>query len=177
MGPLRNRPQPSFGVARDVFQGYFVAIRPADEDSHLVWIGRALSNLNSSSKNPNCIFIQYFHPTSRNQDVQDFYSGWDNERGLRWRIDETEPPIWQHTDALMTTWKSRIQKDTMECMIKIPATQIENYQANSDFIYLKNYIALGLFLNFFFHLHFRCGRWSSFIFCYNIGSHFVHLDL
>ena len=123
--PLRNRPQLSFRVARDIFEGYFVAIRPADGDSHPVWIGRALSNPNSSPKNPNCILIQYFRPTSKNQDVQDFYSGWDNERGLHWRVDETEPPIWQHTDALMTAWKSRIQKDTVECMIKIPATQIE----------------------------------------------------
>ena len=69
VGPLRNRPRPSFRVARDVFEGYFVAIRPGDGDSHLVWIRRALSNSNSSPENPNCIFIQYFCPTSRNQDV------------------------------------------------------------------------------------------------------------
>ena len=125
VGPLRNYPRSSFRVARDVFEGYFVAIRLADGDSHPVWIRRALSNPNSSPKNPNCILIQYFRPTSRNLDVQDFYIGWDNERGLHWRVDEIEPPIWQHTDALMTVWKSRIQKDTVECMIKIPATQIE----------------------------------------------------
>ena len=125
MGPLQNRLQPSFRVARDVFEGYCVAIRPTDGNFHPVWIGRTLSNPNSSPENLNCILIQYFHPTSRNQDVQDFYTGWNNERGLRWRVDETEPPIWQHTDALMTTWKSRIQKNTVECMIKIPATQIE----------------------------------------------------
>ena len=125
VGPLRNRPQLSFRVVRDVFEGYFVAIRPANGDSHLVWIGRALFNPNSSPENPNCILIQYFRPTSRNHDVQDFYSGWNNKKGLRWRVDETEPLIWQHTDALMTAWKSRIQKDTVECMIKIPATQIE----------------------------------------------------
>ena len=125
MGPLQNRPRPSFRVARDVFEGNFVAIRPADGDSHPVWIGRALSNLNSSPENPNCILIQYFRPTSRNQDVQDYYTGWDSERGLRWKVDETKSPSWQHTDALMTVWKSRIQKDTVECMIKILATQIE----------------------------------------------------
>ena len=79
---------------------------------------QALKILIASSFNSSC-------PTSRNQDVQDFYTGWDNERGLRWRVDETEPPLWQHTNALMTAWKSRIQKDTVECMIKIPATQIE----------------------------------------------------
>ena len=66
VGPLRNHPRPSFRVARDVFEGYFVVIRPADGDSHPVWIGRALSNPNSSPENPNCILIQYFRPTSRN---------------------------------------------------------------------------------------------------------------
>ena len=90
-----------------------------------MWIGRALSNPNSSPENPNCVLIQYFRPTSRNQDVIDFYTGWDNERGLCWKVDEIEPPVWQHTDALMTAWKSRIKKDTQECMIKIPAIQIE----------------------------------------------------
>ena len=125
VGPLRNRPRPSFRVARDVFEGYFVAIRPADGDSHPVWIGRALFNPNSSPENPNCILIQYFCPTSRNQNVQNYYTGWDSKRGLRWKVDEPEPPSWQHTDALMTAWKSRIQKDTVECMIKIPAIQIE----------------------------------------------------
>ena len=75
MGPLRNRPRSSFRVARDVFEGYFVAIKPADGDSHPVWIERALSNPNSSLENPNCILIQYFRPTSRNQNVQDYYTG------------------------------------------------------------------------------------------------------
>ena len=112
-------------MARDLFEGYFVAVRPADGDTHTVWIGRALSNPNSSPENPNCVLIQYFRPTSRNQDVIDFYTGWDSERGLRWKVDETEPPVWQHTDAFMTAWKSRIKKDTQECMIKIPAIQIE----------------------------------------------------
>ena len=57
--------------------------------------------------------------------MQDYYTGWDSERGLRWKVDETEPPSWQHMDALMTEWKSRIQKDIVECMIKISAIQIE----------------------------------------------------
>ena len=95
-----------------------------------MWIGRALSNPNSSLEYPNCVLIQYFRPTSRNQDVIDFYTRWDCKRGLRWKVDETEPPIWQHIDAFMTAWKSRIKKDTQECMIKIPAIQIEVINQN-----------------------------------------------
>ena len=90
-----------------------------------MWIGRALSNPNSSPENLNFVLIQYFRPTSRNQDVIDFYTKWDIKRGLRWKVDETEPLVWQHTDAFMTAWKSRIKNDTQECMIKIPAIQIE----------------------------------------------------
>ena len=125
VGPLRGRPQPSFRVGRDLFEGYFVAVRPAEGDSHPVWIARAFSNPNCNPEKPNCVLIQYFRPTSRDQNVQDFYTGWDSERGLRWKVDETEPPLWQHTNALITAWKSSIRKDTRQCMIKIPVAQID----------------------------------------------------
>ena len=100
-------------------------VRPKDGDTHPMWIGRALSNSNSSPENPNCVLIQYFCPTSRNQDVIDFYIGWDRERGLCWKVDEIEPPVWQHTNAFMTAWKFRIKKDIEKCMIKIPNIRIE----------------------------------------------------
>ena len=51
--------------------------------------------------------------------------GWDSERGLRWKIQKKEPPVWEETNTLMTTWSTRIKKDTRKCVIKIPAAQIE----------------------------------------------------
>ena len=33
VGPLRGRLQPSFRVGRDLYEGYFVAVRPADGDT------------------------------------------------------------------------------------------------------------------------------------------------
>jgi hypothetical protein len=33
IGQRRDRPTPSFSVLRDLFEGYFVAIRPVDGDS------------------------------------------------------------------------------------------------------------------------------------------------
>ena len=33
--------------------------------------------------------------------------------------------MWEETNALMIAWSMRIKKDTCECMIKIPAAQIE----------------------------------------------------
>uniref|UniRef100_A9U683 Predicted protein n=1 Tax=Physcomitrium patens TaxID=3218 RepID=A9U683_PHYPA len=94
VGPLRGRPQPSFRIGRDVREGYFVAIRPAEGEIQLVWIARALSNPDCNPEKPNCILIQYFHLTLRSVDVQQFYTSWDSERGLHWKIEENEPPVW-----------------------------------------------------------------------------------
>jgi hypothetical protein len=124
VGPRRGRPPPSFRVGRDVYEGYFVAVRPPDGVTQSVWIARALSNPNCNPEQPNCILLQYFRPTSRNMDIQAFYTGWDSERGLRWKIEESEPPVWEEPNTLMTAWSPQIRKGTHECVIKIPAPQI-----------------------------------------------------
>uniref|UniRef100_A9U6H3 Predicted protein n=1 Tax=Physcomitrium patens TaxID=3218 RepID=A9U6H3_PHYPA len=75
VGPLRGRPQPSFRVGRDVREGYFLAIRPTEAEIQPVWIARALSNPDCNPEKAKCILIQYFHPTLRSVDVQQFYIG------------------------------------------------------------------------------------------------------
>ena len=80
IGLLNGQPQPSFRIGRYVQEGYFVAIRPVDGETQLVWIARALSDPNCNPEKPNCILIQYFRTTSRSVDVQEFYTGWNNER-------------------------------------------------------------------------------------------------
>ena len=90
-----------------------------------MWIARALSNPDCNMEKPNCILIQYFRPTSRSVDVQEFYTSWDSQRGLRWKIEENEPPVWEETNALMTAWWPRVKKGIQECMIKILGAQIE----------------------------------------------------
>jgi hypothetical protein len=124
VGQRRDRPTPSFRVLRDVYEGYFVVVRPADGDNRLVWIARAKSDPNCNPEWPNCVIIQYFQPTSRSQLVQDTYHGWDFEIGLRWKIEELNGPQWEHTDSIITAWKSRVRRDSAECMIKIPVEQI-----------------------------------------------------
>ena len=57
--------------------------------------------------------------------VQEFYTDWDSERGLCWKIEENEPPMWEETNALMIAWWPRMKKGTRECVIKIPGAQIE----------------------------------------------------
>ena len=73
----------SFCVNRDLYEGYFVAVRPSKDDAeHLVWIARALSNLDSNLEYPGCVLIWYFWPISCNKNVQKFYIGWESANGL-----------------------------------------------------------------------------------------------
>ena len=56
VGRRGDRPTESFRVAKDVYAGYFLAIRPANEGtSHPFWIARALTAPNSDPSHPNCI--------------------------------------------------------------------------------------------------------------------------
>ena len=130
VGQFCNRPLPSFLVGRDLFEGYFIAIRPADGDTRPVWIARALSNPFNNPDHPNCVLIQYFRPTSRDRNVQDYYNGWDSAKGLCWRVDKTQDPVWKDTNSLMTAWKSKIKKGTLECVLKIPSAQIHVINEN-----------------------------------------------
>ena len=90
-----------------------------------MWIARVLSDPDCNLEEPNCILIQYFHPTSRRVDVQELYTGWDSDRDLQWKIKEKEPPVWEETNALMTAWLTQMKKETRKCVIKIPTAQIE----------------------------------------------------
>ena len=56
VGRRGDRLVESFRIARDVYVGYFLAIRPANEDtSHPFWIARAVIAPNSDPSHPNCI--------------------------------------------------------------------------------------------------------------------------
>ena len=126
VGQARDRPAESFRVNRDLYEGYFVAICPSDEDKqHPVWIARALSNPNSNPEHPGCVLIQYFRPTSRVRAVQEFYTGWDSTTGLCWKVDSTTDPVWESTNSVLTAWKSTTRKETTHCVLRIPPRQIE----------------------------------------------------
>jgi hypothetical protein len=82
-------------------------------------------NPNCNRKKPNCVIIEYFHPTSRSQQVQEFYTGWDSKGGLHWKIEESQGLLWKHTKSIIIVWKLRIRSDSKECTIKIPTDQIK----------------------------------------------------
>jgi len=64
VGRCRDRPVPSFWIAHDMYTGYLIAVRPADEDFRLFWLARAFTNPNPDLGHVNSIQIQYWKPAS-----------------------------------------------------------------------------------------------------------------
>ena len=82
VGHRCDRPSPSFRTGRDLYVGYFVALRPCDKDDCSFWIAWAMSDPNSNPKRPNMVQIQFFRPVSRNRNVLKFYKDWDTNVNL-----------------------------------------------------------------------------------------------
>ena len=133
VGRRGDGPTESFQVARDVYAGYFLAIRPADEGTnHPFWIARALTDPNSDVSHPNCIRMQYWTPTSFHYIDADTYEGWDSTSGNIWHEDGSFDPVWAHTDCIMDAWQSRIREGTTNPQMQIPMLQIANIKATVE---------------------------------------------
>ena len=125
IGRLCDRPRESFRVGRDVFAGYFLALRPADGDARPFWIARALSDFDVDHNNPGCIQIQYFKPATKSNIVQDTYVGWDTKKGFKWKVDDSQNPEWLHGGAIFTSWKSSAKPGSRRPTISISERQID----------------------------------------------------
>jgi hypothetical protein len=95
-------PPPSFRVGRDVFVGYFLAVRPTDGDLCLFWVGRAVSNPNPDRGHLNQIQIQHWMPNTFEHVNVDMYSGWDLKEGNVWCEERGILPCWSYTNYVMT---------------------------------------------------------------------------
>ena len=125
VGRRRDRPPPSFRVGRDVYAGYFIVVRPADDDDGKpFWLGRAITNPNPDPGHVNLIRIQYWTPFSSQHINMDTYAGWDTKEGNVWREDRSFPPNWSSTNCIMTAWKPRFREGTANPRIRIPKGQI-----------------------------------------------------
>lgn len=131
MGVIRTlsdgcvRPRESFRVGRDVFAGYFVALRPADGDARPFWIARALTDFDVDHNYPRCIQMQYFQPASKNSVVQETYAGWDTKKTFKWTVEDTHIPEWLHVDAIFTSWKSSAKLGSRRPIISLSERQID----------------------------------------------------
>ena len=64
IGQRRHCPPPSFRVGRDVYEGYVLAVRPADGDLRPFWIALALTNPHPDREHSHEIKVQYYKPAS-----------------------------------------------------------------------------------------------------------------
>ena len=138
VGHKRDRPGPSFRVARDLFAAYFLALRPCDEDDRPFWLARALTDPNSNPDLPNTLQVEFYRPISRDENVLKFYTGWDVDGRLRWTVEKDVPESWQSTDAVITAWKSKVKKNVNERgvgkdpTLKIPLKQLDIIKASLE---------------------------------------------
>ena len=125
VGHRCDRPPPSFRIGRDLYAGYFVALRPSDGDDRPFWIAQAMSDPNSNPERPNTVQIQFFRHVSWNRDVLKFYEDWDTNVNLQWTIEKGVAITWESTNSILTAWKSRAQKqDGSHSQDKAPTTKI-----------------------------------------------------
>ena len=58
IGQARDLFIESFWINQDLYKGYFVVVRPFDDDTECpIWVARALSNPNSNPKYRGCVLI------------------------------------------------------------------------------------------------------------------------
>jgi hypothetical protein len=125
VGRRHDRTAPSFRVGRDVYASYFIVLRSSDKDIRPFWIVRALTNVDAEPmKHPHCILIQYRKPSASSNHIHETYDDWDGKRSMQWRIDDSEPPMWEHTNSIMSAWKSGIREGTRNPTMRIPSLQV-----------------------------------------------------
>jgi hypothetical protein len=63
-------------------------------------------------------------PSASSNHIQKTYDGWNGKRSMQWRIDESQPPVWEHTNSIMSAWKLGIREGTRNLTMRIPSLQV-----------------------------------------------------
>ena len=132
VGQKRNRPPPPFNVLNDTYAGYFVAVRPADDDPKPFWIARAITNPNPDPGHVNSIQLQYWTPSSFQHVDETTYSGWDSKQGNSWCEDKIFSPSWTNLSSVLTAWKPRMRAESSNPRIRIPKNQVDIIKQSVD---------------------------------------------
>jgi hypothetical protein len=43
---------------------------------------------------------------------------------MQWTIEDSQPPVWEHTNSMMSAWKSGIRDGTRNLIMRIPSLQV-----------------------------------------------------
>lgn len=130
IGQRRHCPPPSFRVGRDVYEGYVLAVRPADGDGRPFWIALALTNPHPDREHSREIKVQYYKPASARHVDPETYSGWDSNQGNNWVKETESEPTWLVTDCIVTAWKPRFRGNSNCSRLKIPKSQLDIIKAS-----------------------------------------------
>ena len=130
VGRRCDRPRPSFRVGRDVYTGYFVVVRPVQDDPKPFWLARAITNPNPDPGHLHMIRIQYWTPIASHHINLNTYAGWNTKEGNAWRKDRAIKPDWSNTDCIMTAWKPRGKKTIDDASQVIARVTIPKAQIN-----------------------------------------------
>ena len=101
---------------------FFVLVMVTTDHSRL---RRALINVDvKPMDHPHSILLQYWKPSTSSDHIQETYDGWDGERSMQWRIDDTQPPVQEHMNSIMFAWKLGIREGTRNPTMKKSFMQV-----------------------------------------------------
>jgi hypothetical protein len=125
VGCRHNCPATSFHVGRDMYAGYFIAMRSADGDLLPFWVARAVTNPSPDPGHRNQIQIQYWMPNFFQHLHADTYVGWNSKEGNVWCEDKGFLPSWSQTNRIMTAWKSKVHCWKADPNMRITTTKFK----------------------------------------------------
>jgi hypothetical protein len=110
VGFVRNRLVSSFCVVVDFHEGYMVLICVGNkEHCKPIWLVKVLLSPNfvRTSLNFHQIEMEYYRPSTKDQNMLRTYSGWNAKKCFRWTMDSVYGPVWINTDIILCAWKPR----------------------------------------------------------------------
>jgi hypothetical protein len=51
--------------------------------------------------------VEYYRPSTKDQNVLRTYVGWDTKKNFKWTVDSAYTPVWINTDTVLCAWKPR----------------------------------------------------------------------
>ena len=100
---------PSFRVVVDCYKDYMVVVHFRDEEHpKSIWVVKTLSSPNFVPTSPTFqqIEVEYYRPSTKDQNVLCTCLGCDTKKCFKWTMDSTYKPIWINTDTILCAWKS-----------------------------------------------------------------------
>jgi hypothetical protein len=114
IGTLEGRPPPSYNVATDLREGFYLFVRPGKNCPEPVWLGRAMQNpqFDPTAEYFRQVLVQWYTPCGSSKDALKLYARWDTDINFKWKIDrKAKMADYVSTDSVMASWKPKPNKN------------------------------------------------------------------